>query len=119
MSGYVRAMQRYFEVSGRSTRSEYWFFVLFVFIFNIVAGILDALLGLGDPMQGIGLLGGIVSLVHLIPSITVGIRRLHDIDRTGWWLLIAFVPLIGFIVLIVFFVTGSTPGVNRFGPPDA
>jgi uncharacterized membrane protein YhaH (DUF805 family) len=118
MSGYIRAMQRYFEFGGRSRRSEYWFFVLFLIIFSVVAGVLDYVLGIGDPTRGVGVLGGIVSLVHLIPAIAVSVRRLHDIDRTGWWLLISFVPLIGAIVLIIFYVTRGTPGTNRFGPPE-
>ena len=79
---------------------------------------LDYVLGIGDPTRGIGVLGGIVSLVHLIPGIAVSVRRLHDIDRTGWWLLIGFVPLIGAIVLLIFYVTPGTPGANRFGPPE-
>jgi len=54
-------------------------------------------------------------LALLIPSIAAGIRRLHDTDRSGWWLLIAFIPLIGVIVLLVFFVSGGTAGANRFG----
>ncbi len=61
-------------------------------------------------------MSGIYSLAVLIPSIAVSVRRLHDIDRTGWWLLIALVPLVGAIVLIVFHVLDGTPGPNRYGP---
>lgn len=63
-----------------------------------------------------GFIGLVASLVLLLPSLAVGVRRLHDTDRTGWWLLIGVVPIIGAIVLIVFFVLDSTPGANRFGP---
>lgn len=65
---------------------------------------------------GTGILGGIYSLAILIPSIAVGIRRLHDTDRSGWWILIGLIPLIGAIVLIVFYVQEGTPGTNEYGP---
>jgi uncharacterized membrane protein YhaH (DUF805 family) len=64
----------------------------------------------------VGLLGGIYGLAIIIPSIAVSVRRLHDIDRTGWWVLISLVPVIGTIVLLVFAVLDGTPGENRFGP---
>ena len=67
-------------------------------------------------MIGFQLTTGIFSLVVLLPGIAVGVRRLHDLDRIGWWLLLAFVPLVGTIILIVWFCTRGTPGPNRFGP---
>ena len=97
----------YVGFSGRAARSEYWFWTLFVIIASIVAAILDVMLGLG-------LIGAIVSLALFLPGIAVSIRRLHDIDRTGWWLLIAFTG-IGLIVLLVFDCTKGTTGPNRFG----
>ncbi|PWE55953.1 DUF805 domain-containing protein [Metarhizobium album] len=106
------ALSKYVVFSGRASRSEYWWFVLFNIIVSIVAAGVDAALG-------IQAVGALVSLALLLPGIAVGVRRLHDIDKSGWWLLIAFVPLIGFIVLIYFFVQPSQPGDNRFGPPPA
>lgn len=106
------ALSKYVVFSGRASRSEYWWFVLFNIIVSIVAAGIDAALG-------IQAIGALVSLALLLPGIGVGVRRLHDIDKSGWWLLIAFVPLIGFIVLIYFFVQPSQPGDNRFGPPPA
>jgi uncharacterized membrane protein YhaH (DUF805 family) len=97
MSGYVNAMRRYVEFGGRSSRSEFWFFVLFYIIIAVVASILDAVVF--NSQGGIGILYGIVLLVHLIPSISVSVRRLHDIDRTGWWVLVFFLAPI--VVLIV------------------
>jgi len=105
---------KYVTFRGRAQRSEYWWFVLFVFLLNIVATVLDIVL-FGSP-EGMGLLSAVVALATLLPSISVAVRRLHDIDRTGWWWWIIFVPLIGLIVLIVFFVTKGTEGDNRFGP---
>ena len=84
---------------------------------SIVASILDNALGLTfvDGSSN-GFIGLIASLALLLPTLAVAVRRLHDTDKTGWWLLIALVPIVGAIVLIVFFVLDSTPGANRFGP---
>jgi len=116
MSWFIEALKKYAVFSGRSRRKEYWFFVLFVVIISIVLNIIDGLIGVYDRSMGAGLLSTIFSLAILIPSIAVSVRRLHDIDRTGWWVLIALVPLVGWIVLLVFHVQDSTPGTNRYGP---
>ena len=99
----------YVNFAGRAIRSEYWYWVLFVIVVSIVASIIDAVLGTT-------LFNPIFSLAVLLPSIAVGVRRLHDLDRSGWWLLLGLIPLIGAIVLIVWFVGRGTPGANRFGP---
>jgi len=99
----------YVNFAGRATRSEYWYWVLFVIVASIVASITDVVLG-------IRLFKPIFGLAVLLPSIAVGIRRLHDLDRCGWWLLLNFIPLIGAIVLIVWFCSRGTVGANRFGP---
>jgi len=106
---------KYFTFSGRARRAEYWWFALFLIIVSIALGVLDGLL-FGMSMESGGPLGALFSLATIIPSIAAGARRLHDIDRTGWWLLMFFVPMIGWIVLLVFFVTRGTSGANRFGP---
>ena len=98
---------KYVTFSGRAARSEYWFWTLFSVIASIVAGIIDGILGLG-------IIGLIVSLGLFLPSLAVAVRRLHDIDRTGWWVLIAF-TIIGIILLIVWDCTKGTSGPNRFG----
>ena len=102
--------------SGRSRRKEYWYFVLFNIIVSIVLAGIDALLGTFSSASNIGLLSGIYSLAVLIPTLAVSVRRLHDIDRSGWWILIGLVPLIGAIVLLVFALLEGTPGSNRYGP---
>jgi uncharacterized membrane protein YhaH (DUF805 family) len=84
-------------------------------IVSIVLGWIDALLGTRGSYAGAGLLSGIYSLAVLIPSLAVTVRRLHDIDRSGWWILIGLVPLIGVIVLLVFALLDGTPGDNRYG----
>lgn len=116
MNWYMTVLKKYAVFSGRAQRAEYWFFVLFNIIISFVLAFVDSAAGTMTAGAGVGILGGIYSLAILIPSIAVAVRRLHDTSRSGWWLLIAFIPLIGFIVLLVFFVMDSTPGANEHGP---
>jgi uncharacterized membrane protein YhaH (DUF805 family) len=108
-SGFVN----YVNFSGRAVRSEYWYWVLFGLICGIATAILDAAI---FPDSEFSPINGIFNLATLLPGLAVAARRLHDIDRTGWWLLIAL-TIIGLIVLIVWFCQKSDPGPNRFGPP--
>lgn len=111
--------QNYFNFGGRASRPAYWWFVLFLVIGGIVTAIIDfAVLGYDIETTTIGPVNGIFSLATLIPSLAVSARRLHDIDRTGWWLLIFVVPLIGLIILIVWACQPGTPGPNRYGNPS-
>lgn len=103
---------KYAVFTGRAARPEYWFWVLFTLLVSIGCGLLQAALGTFGEI-----VGDLVSLALLLPSLAVGARRLHDIDRTAWWLLIALVPVVGWIVLVVFACLPGTPGPNRFGPP--
>ncbi len=105
--------KKYLAFDGRARRQEYWFFALFYFIISIIVGVVDGLLGLN--VAGTGLLTLVLTLGLLLPSIAVGVRRLHDIDKSGWWMIIGLIPLIGAIVLIVFFCLKGTDGSNRFG----
>jgi len=116
MSWFLKALKNYAGFSGRSRRKEYWFFILFYMIIFMVVAFLDGLLGTFSAESGIGVLSGIFILGMIIPNIAVTIRRLHDTDRSGWWILIAFVPFVGGIVLIVFMVMGGTQGSNQYGP---
>ena len=116
MSWFVEALKKYAVFSGRSRRKEYWYFILFAAIISIVLNIIDLLIGTYHRTTGVGLLSTIFSLAVLIPSIAVTVRRLHDTDRSGWWVLISLVPFIGWLVLLVFTVQESTPGSNRYGP---
>ncbi|WP_417210141.1 DUF805 domain-containing protein [Antarctobacter sp.] len=98
----------YINFEGRSNRGEYWWAFLAIILISVV-------LTLVDGMIGMPLFGSIFSLATLVPGIAIGVRRLHDIDKSGWWLLIGLVPLIGALVLIYFFIQKPTPGPNRFG----
>jgi uncharacterized membrane protein YhaH (DUF805 family) len=109
MEWYLEALKKYAVFSGRSRRKEYWFFVLFNFLIGIAFGIVDAVVGLG-------FLGLIYGLAVIIPGIAVTIRRLHDTGRSGWWILIGFVPIIGFFVMLYFLFQDSEPGANEYGP---
>ncbi len=115
MSWYLEALRKYAQFGGRARRKEYWYFTLFNIIFSFTLGFIDGLVGSFDPEIGIGLLGGIYSLAVLIPSIAVAFRRLHDTGRSGWWLLIGFIPLIGAIVLLIFMVSDSSEEENQYG----
>jgi uncharacterized membrane protein YhaH (DUF805 family) len=101
---------------GRARRKEYWFFVLFNIIVSVILNFLDRAIGTYDAEAGAGVLGGVYALAVLIPSIAVTVRRLHDTGRSGWWILIGLIPVIGWIVLLVFMLLDSQPGDNQYGP---
>lgn len=116
MSWYLKVLRQYTEFSGRARRKEYWFFVLFNFLVAFALGLVDAGLGLWSQASGVGLLSGLYSLAVLLPGLAVSIRRLHDTGRSGWWLLIGLIPLIGILVLLVFYVLDGDSGKNQYGP---
>ena len=101
---------------GALERAEYWYFALFNFIIMAVLMGVDSVLNLGGGNMGVGLLSGIYALAVLIPGLAVAVRRLHDTDHSGWWLFISLIPVIGFIILLVWFVKDSQPGDNTHGP---
>ena len=109
------ALKKYAEFNGRSRRQEYWMFLLFNMVFAIVAATLDNVLGIAMGNIGYGPLYGLYSLAVLIPGLAVGVRRLHDIGKSGWMMLIVLIPLIGAIWLIVLFATNGTVGSNQYG----
>lgn len=111
------ALSRYADFSGRSRRMEFWMFAVMNIGASIVASILDGILGMSGMIAGAyGPVSLIVGLGLLVPGIAVAVRRLHDQDKSGWWLLIALVPIIGAIALLVFYFLEGTKGDNRFGP---
>jgi uncharacterized membrane protein YhaH (DUF805 family) len=112
-------LRKYADFTGRARRSEYWLFWLFCLILEVAALAVVGVMG-GDPSPtNLGLGGLLLCAIVLglfVPSLAVTFRRLHDTDRSAWWILIAFLPLIGGLVLFVFTVLDGTPGTNRFGP---
>ncbi len=115
MSWYLEVLKKYAVFNGRARRKEYWFFFLFSIIITIVLSIIDVAAGSFDAKTGLGLFTGIYTLAILIPSGAVSVRRLHDTDRSGWWLLISLIPIIGGLVILVFVVLDSDPAENRYG----
>ncbi len=115
MHWYLEVLKKYAVFSGRAGRKEYWYFFLFNLIISILLAIVDNATGNFDPQAGIGLLGGIYALAVLLPGITVSVRRLHDTSRSGWWLLIAFIPIVGAIILLVFMAQDSKSDENQYG----
>lgn len=111
MHWYFEVLQKYTLFTGRARRSEFWYFVLISALIAFVLGILDAVI---RRFTGFGPLGTIYGLAILVPGIAVSIRRLHDTDRSGWWLLLGLVPLVG-LVLIVFLIEDSKTSTNRYG----
>ena len=111
MHWYLEVVRKYALFTGRARRSEYWYFLLFNLIVAFVLTFADSAV---RKMLGFGLFYPIYALVVLAPSIAVSIRRLHDTDRSGWWLLLAFVPLVG-LVLIWFMAEEGNAGTNRYG----
>jgi uncharacterized membrane protein YhaH (DUF805 family) len=106
--------RKYATFSGRARRSEFWFFVLFSAIVRTIANVLDAIIHSGNSTRG-GVISAIVALLLLIPSLAVSVRRLHDTDRSGWWLFIALIPIVGIIILVVWWAHDSGPE-NQYGP---
>ncbi len=107
-------LSQYVGFSGRALRSEYWYWVLFTVLLSIVTSIIDVAL---FPFEDSSPLNSITNLALLLPGLAVSVRRLHDVGRSGWWVLLALVPLIGWIVLVIWAATKGDAAANRFGPP--
>ena len=105
-------LENYVTFSGRANRAQFWWFVLANFIISIVLQLL------GNAASIFTLVAGLYALAVLLPSLAVAIRRLHDTNRSGWWILIALIPLVGIIILIVFYATAGTAGENSHGAPS-
>jgi len=116
MNWYLEVLKKYAEFNGRAGRQEYWFFLLFNVLISAFLATVDFFSGTFNVESGVGLLSGIYSLAVLIPGIAVTVRRLHDTDRSGWWLLLPLIPIIGGIVLFIFMVQDSSSGDNQYGP---
>lgn len=102
---------RFVQFSGRAPRAEYWYFALFTVLIGLGASVVEAVLLNGTPV-----LSTIANLAFFLPGISVGVRRMHDGDRSGWWLWLFLLPLVGWVILLVWLVTKGNHGPNRFGP---
>lgn len=125
MKYYIAVWKKYADFSGRSRRMEYWMYALFTFLAILVAIALDYSLGTNFKIPGgeygqVNMPYGYIYLFYVlasfVPSLAVGVRRLHDVGKSGWFYLIGLIPLIGSIWLLVLFFTDSVPGTNKWGP---
>ncbi|MCU0376541.1 MAG: DUF805 domain-containing protein [Chitinophagaceae bacterium] len=120
MKWYLKVLKDFGNFRGRARRSEYWYFALFNFIFAIVAMLLDNLIGTTFDIEGVPIPYGYIYLLYVlavfIPGLAVAVRRLHDVGKSGWFLLIVLIPLIGAIWLLVLYFTEGQPGENKWGP---
>jgi uncharacterized membrane protein YhaH (DUF805 family) len=144
-----RPIEKYADFGGRASRAEYWWYTLAIIILGIVVSIIENMVGLDNWVGMYGPIALLLMLALLVPGLAVTVRRLHDTDRSGWWMLIALIPygllavvmgmsaasgslamvglagivaivaLIGVIALLVFMIMPGTPGDNRYGPPPA
>ncbi|MFK7803229.1 MAG: DUF805 domain-containing protein [Anaerolineae bacterium] len=115
MNWYLKVLQHCFDFSGRARRTEYWTFTMFNFGISIVLGIIDFLV-LGAGESGFSILSTLYMLAVLIPGVAVSVRRLHDAGYSGWYLLCAFIPLVGAFIVLYFMVSDSETGHNSWGP---
>ena len=110
MNWYMEALRKYSTFEGRARRKEYWFFALCNFLAVVALTVVDMAIGTFNEQAEIGLFGGVYLLAVLVPSIAVTVRRLHDTNRSGWWFLINFIPVIGSIVIMAARVAGQSAG---------
>ena len=117
LEDFLEALKKYAQFTGRSDRKEFWYFVLLYIGLAVVASILDSIIGGGSG--GFSPVSTLVGLGLFIPSLAVAFRRLHDINKSAWWVLLGLIPLIGTIILIVFYAKKGDPAENQYGPaPD-
>ena len=124
MQSISTCFSKYITFNGRAQRSEFWWFVLFIVIGSVIAGSIDStIFGKNTFMLGetnfyfrTGFFGMIFSLGTFLPTWTVEVRRLHDIGKSGWWILLGLIPVIGFIILLVWMISKGTSGNNAYGP---
>jgi uncharacterized membrane protein YhaH (DUF805 family) len=114
----VTPLRKYADFGGRARRKEYWWYGLLTLLITVPAAIGDVMILGIDAVAayGGGPLTGLLGLALFLPSLGVAIRRLHDLDRSGWWLLVALLPLVGALLLLFWYCSRGTIGPNRFGP---
>jgi uncharacterized membrane protein YhaH (DUF805 family) len=115
MNWYLQVLKKYAEFNGRARRKEYWMFVLFNILFLIAVSIIDNVVGTTIDELPYGLFYCLYALAVLIPGLAVGVRRLHDVGKSGWMMLIALIPIVGGIWLLVLFCLEGVTGQNEYG----
>lgn len=115
MNWYLKVWRDFAVFEGRARRTEYWMFTLFNLIIYFILCFIDYSIGMFDTELFMGVLSGLYILAVLVPGIAVAVRRLHDTGRTGWWILVSFVPFVGGLIFLVLMVLDSIPGPNKYG----
>ncbi|MCK0127816.1 DUF805 domain-containing protein [Erythrobacter sp. F6033] len=117
MEWMLMPLKRYADFSGRSRRKEYWMFILGVIIVAVIVGLIEGVTGMGGSIGGVyGPLSMLLIVAIIIPSIAVQVRRFHDQDKSGWFVLLGFIPFVGGIIVLVFMCLEGTRGENQYGP---
>ena len=115
MYWYLEALKKYAVFSGRARRKEYWSFILFNMIAAIFLSIIDVFSGTWNPQVSLGLISGLYILFALMPGLAVTSRRLHDTNRSAWWIVFSLIPIIGPIIVFIFLVQNGQKSDNRYG----
>ena len=115
MEWYIKVINSYSDFNGRSRRKEYWMFTLWNILFALLAALLDYSFGIVYPLVGYGPLNIAYGLFVLVPGIAVTVRRLHDIGKSGWMYLVAFIPIVGWIWLLILLIEEGDQGNNAYG----
>ena len=116
LNWFLDAIKKYAVFSGRAGRKEYWSFFFVYLIISIFTSVLDIIIGKFDMKSGLGPISGAFYLATLLPALGIAIRRFHDTGRSGWWVLIIFVPIVGLIIYIVLLARAGDTGENNYGP---
>jgi len=116
MNWFVEALRKYAVFGGRANRSEYWYFSLIYLLISVFFVALDMIIGKFDSHTGLGPISTLFGLLLALPVLAVSVRRMHDIDRSGWWFLILFLPFVGFFIFVWLAAKAGSPGENRYGP---
>lgn len=115
MNWFIEVLKKPLEFRGRARRKEYWYFFAVSVVITLVLTLIDQGLGWYNSNSAIGILSGVFSLFIILPSLSVTVRRLHDMGRTGWWVLLFFVPVAGFFIILCFLAFNGTAGANKYG----
>ncbi len=116
MSWYIAALKKYATFKDRAQRAEYWYFMLLNLLIYVVTIIIDRAIGMQGRNDGAGFIPLFYSIAMIIPSTAVGVRRMHDIDRSGWWVLMSAIPLLGSLGFIYLAAQEGDPDANKYGP---
>ena len=118
MNWYIKVIKKYVTFSGRARRAEYWYFILFNFLIAFAIGFVEGFVGAisGADSSRISIWSSLYNLFVFLPSLAVSVRRLHDTGRSGWWIFINLIPIIGWIIYIIYLCQDSQPEENQYGP---